>query len=206
MPTSPKDVLAASLSAVLIACVLVLLWYKTMRPGFKARRRAADLGRKLGLLPVSSGALGQEFCLGQMSWALGVACVAGQRRGMRAGIFIQPMRSRRACPYTGTVIAGPHARGIAVSLQRGQPLFGETPTTFSGIMASAFTAYGPALEISRVFHPNIQARLHSFPRQLLGAHCNESSTWIMWEGIEADSTVCDQALEIAAEIAKFRSS
>jgi hypothetical protein len=177
-----------------------------MRPGAKARQRAADLGRKLGLLPVSSGAFDQEFRLGMMSWALGMACVAGQWRGMRAGIFLQPMRSRRVCPYTCTVIAVPHARAVALSLQRGLPLFGAMPTPFSGIMASAFTAYGPALEISRVFNPNVQARLFGFPRQLLGAYCNENSTWLTWDGIEIDSTVCEQALEIAAELAKFRSS
>jgi hypothetical protein len=185
---------------------LFLLWYKTMRPGFMARRRAADLGRKLGLLPVSAGTLGQEFGLGAMGWALGIACVAGQWKGVRAGIFLQPMRSRRVCPYTCAVMAVPYARAVALSLQRGQPLFGATPTPFFGVMASAFTAYGPAPEIGRVFNSNVQARLCSFPRQLTGAHCNESSTWLMWEGIETDSTVCDQALEIAAEIAKVRAS
>ncbi len=100
MPQTPQDILAASLTVVLVACLAGSLWFIFMRPGIKAKQTAALLSQRMGLVPVSAVALDQEFCLGGVSWALGIAGAAGQWHGLRVGILLQPVRSKRVSSYT----------------------------------------------------------------------------------------------------------
>ena len=206
MPQTPQDILAASLTVVLVACLAGILWFIFMRPGIKAKQTAALLSQRMGLEPVSAAALDQEFCLGGVSWALGVAGAAGQWHGLRVGILLQPVRSKRVSPYTWAIVALPPGNTTSVSLQRGAPVAGATPTEFTGTMADTFRAYGPITEVQRVFKPELQAKLLAFRGRLFGVYCNNAFTWLMWEGIESDSTVFEQALGLAAEIAQSRAS
>jgi hypothetical protein len=205
MPTNPRDTLAALLTFGLVAATFVLLWFKIVHPGIRARQRVAALAHQMGLATLSPLAFDNEFCLAGVSLALGVACAAGQRHGLRVGILFQPARSRRVNRYSLAIVAWPGPFRSAISLGRGSPLFGSTPTPFDGPMVSSFTAYGPALEVNRVFSPRVQALLGSFPRCLESVSCNRNFTWLTWQGIEADPGVCDQALQLAAEIARVRS-
>ena len=69
-----------------------------------------------------------------------------------------------------------------MSLQRGAPLIGSTPTSFKGTMADTFRTYGPMSEIQRVFKPELQTKLLAFQGLLLGVYCNNAFTWLMWGG------------------------
>ena len=204
MPQSPQDILAASITVLLVAGTLMVLWFVLVRPGIKARSQVEALSQSIGLTAVSPAAFDQEFCMGGVGFAVGIACAAGKYHGRRAGILLQPARSKYVGQYTLAIVTGPLARESALSLQRGQAGFSRGSPTFKGTMAGTFAAYGPPSELDRVFNPSIQAQLCNFARQLLGVYCNKSFTWLTWEGIEDDPTVCDQALRLATEIAQIR--
>jgi hypothetical protein len=158
----------------------------------------------MGLSPVSPAEFNRDFGFG-VGGALGMACAAGQWNGLRVGILLQAARSKYVGPYTCAIIAWPDPRAATLSLLRPAPAFGLTPTPFTGPLAGAFVAAGPAPEIQRVFSPGVQAALGGFPRQLIQAGCDQRVAWLMWQGAETDPGVVGGAFQLAVELARVRS-